>query len=127
MEPHAPPAWASGRPDLGSAWFAGVTCHAAGNRPGKAIKHPMAHGALNSYDNIRQAHRQPMVVRAAVQSARVAFEGSCIGTALAITAHDTLSDVSQSDAGIWAPTVSSYSGLIPTSPDVEKTLTARLG
>lgn len=52
---------------------------------------------------------------------------SKLDAALATTLRDTLLGLSQSDAGKRALTVSSYSGLVPPSTDVEKTLTVWLG
>jgi len=52
---------------------------------------------------------------------------SKLDTALTSAVRDTLLGLSQSDAGKKALTVSSYSGFVPPSTDVEKTLTAWLG
>lgn len=52
---------------------------------------------------------------------------SKLDAAFATAARDTLLGLSQSDAGKRALTVSSYSGFVPPSTDVEKTLTVWLG
>lgn len=66
------------------------------------------------------AESRPVPIKQWLASAR-------LDTALTSTVRDTLLGLSQSDAGKKALSVSSYSGFVPTSTDVEKTLIVWLG
>lgn len=66
------------------------------------------------------AESRPVPIKQWLASAR-------LDTALTSTVRDTLLSFSQFDAGKKALPVSSYSGFVPTSTDVEKTLTVWLG
>jgi hypothetical protein len=117
MKHHAASPWTSGRPGLGSRSFAGLAM-------AFALSAGMpAHARVSG---VTEARFEPSadLPSKAIKQRLVACE---LDAAPAAAVRDTLSGLSQSDAGKRTLAASSYSGFVSPSTDVEKTLTAWLG